>query len=182
MDYLNWTTEGIADVTPEEFYGLIDRNREHIAKTFPGTLAGCKDFEATVAFFIQAAENEKKGTYYYFYLRDIATQNLMDYLVIKNIDLHIGKCELGYFIDKDFEGRGITTKLVANTLAFCFGTLMMNKIYICTSTINKASQNVALKNGFMQECILRQEFKNGQGLLEDVVYFGLLKKDYNNGN
>jgi len=177
-----WKTDGIADVAPKEFYGLIDRNRGHIAKTFPATLADCKDFEATVAFLDRAAQNVEQGTYHYFYPRDIASNNLIGYLVIKNINLHIGKCELGYFIDKNFEGRGITTKLVANTLAFCFGTLMMNKIYICTSTINKASQNVALKNGFMQEGILRQEFKNGQGLLEDVVYFGLLKKDYNNGN
>ncbi|MES2487502.1 MAG: GNAT family protein [Bacteroidota bacterium] len=173
-----WKTDSIAQILPEEFYELIERNRQHIAKTFPGTLGNCKDFPATVAFLLQAAENQENATYYYFYLRDSTSQKLIGYLVIKNIDRHINKCEFGYFIDKDFEGRGITTQLVANTLAFCFDTLGMNKVYICTSTINTASQKVALKNGFVQEGVLRREFKNGQGILEDIVYFGLLKSDY----
>jgi ribosomal-protein-serine acetyltransferase len=173
-----WRTDGIADILPEEFYGLIERNREHIAKTFPATLAGCPDFESTVAFLLQGAKNVDKGTYYYFYLRDIHSNLLIGYLVIKNIDRHINKCEFGYFIDKDFEGRGIMTQAVANTLAFCFDTLLMNKVYICTSLINTASQKVALKNGFVQEGILRREFKNGQGVLEDVAYFGLLKSGF----
>ena len=35
-----------------------------------------------------------------------------------------------------------------------------------------------LKHHFKQEGILRDEFKNGDGILEDVVYFGLLKSEY----
>ncbi|MFP9097615.1 GNAT family N-acetyltransferase [Flavobacterium sp. RHBU_24] len=173
-----WKTDGITNILPEEFYALVARNREHIAKTFPVTLAGCTDFESTVAFLLQGAENVENGTYYYFYPRDISSGKLIGYLVVKNIDRHVSKCELGYFIDKDFQGLGITSKLVANALIFCFETLLMNKVYICTSTTNTASQKVALKNGFVQEGILKEEFKNGDGLLEDIVYFGLLKSDY----
>ena len=42
------------------------------------------------------------------------------------------------------------------------------------------SQKVATKNGFIQEGILREEFKNGEGKLEDIMYFGLIKSDYKN--
>jgi len=173
-----WKTDGITDILPQEFYALIARNREHIAKTFPVTLAGCADFESTVVFLYQGANNVENGTDYYFYLRDTITNNLTGYLVVKNIDRKINKCELAYFIDKDCEGRGIITKAVTNILDFCFDTLLLNKVYICTSTTNTASQKVALKNGFVQEGILKEEFKNGDGVLEDIVYFGLLKSDY----
>ena len=36
------------------------------------------------------------------------------------------------------------------------------------------------KTWFSQEGILREEFKNEEGILEDIVYFGLLKSDYKN--
>jgi ribosomal-protein-serine acetyltransferase len=54
----------------------------------------------------------------------------------------------------------------------------MNKIFICTSKTNFGSQQIALKNGFIQEGTLREEFKNHEGVLEDINYFGLLKSDY----
>lgn len=98
--------------------------------------------------------------------------------MIKNIDYSLAKCELGYFIDIDFEGKGITSQAVKNVLDFCFGEIKMNKVTICTSLVNTASQRVATKHGFVQEGMLRQEFKNGKGQLEDILYFGLLKQDY----
>jgi RimJ/RimL family protein N-acetyltransferase len=173
-----WKTDSITDVLPEEFYGLIDRNREHIAKSFPVTLSACGTLALTTAYMIQAAENMQKGLNHYFYLRHIATDSLIGWLLIKNIDRRIDKCELAYFIDKNFEGQGIITKAVANLVAFCFGPLGMNKVIICASPVNFGSQRVAHKNGFTQEGILREEFKNGNGILEDVVCFGLLKSEY----
>jgi len=175
-----WKIETIAQILPEEFYDLIDRNREHICKTFPVTLRGCIDLESTKNFISQAIDNQIWTENYYFYVRDSKSNNLIGYVVVKNINTDIAKCELGYFVDKDFEGRGIISASVTHALNYCFGPLQMNKITICTSLINAASQRVATKHGFIQEGILREEFMNGQGLFEDIMYFGLLKKDYNN--
>ncbi|PIF32010.1 ribosomal-protein-serine acetyltransferase [Flavobacterium sp. 9] len=180
MDIIDWKIESISNILPEEFYYLIEKNKKHIEKTFPVTLSYCEDLEKTRKFiaFNQDKENHKEG--YYFYARDIKTNTLIGYLCIKSIDTNKAKCELGYFVDEDFQGKGITSKLVSETLDFCFNTLKMNKVFICTSKINKASQQIALKHHFIQEGILRDEFKNGDGTLEDVVYFGLLKSEYNN--
>ncbi len=178
MEALNWKTERIANVKPEEFYAVIDRNREHIRKGFPVTLSRCTSLEKTTAFFRQAVDNEMFEDNYYFYLRSLDTNTLIGYIVIKNIDTDINKCELAYFVDKDFEGRGIMTKAISGVLAVCFGELKMNKVCICASPDNPASQRVAQKQGFKPEGTLRQEFKNGEGVLEDLVYFGLLKSDF----
>ncbi|GGF27679.1 GNAT family N-acetyltransferase [Flavobacterium limi] len=55
---------------------------------------------------------------------------------------------------------------------------LMNEVFICTSDVNLASQRIALKHNFKQEGILRDEFRNCDGELQNSVYFGLLKSEY----
>lgn len=176
----SWRTDSVHEITPDEFFNLISSNTAHLEKTFPGTLSNCTTLQSTIAFIDACRENQSARRNFYYYLRNGETNMLMGYVCIKNIDPKLTKCELAYFIDKDFEGRGIITKAVGDVLAVCFMELMMNKVYICTSTVNFASQKIALKHNFIQEGILRDEFRNGRGELEDIVYFGLLKSDYQN--
>lgn len=178
MEFTDWKIATIDHILPEEFFNLIEKNKTHIAKTFPLTLSHCLDLEKTKQFiaYNQDKEHHKEG--YFFYPRNTKTNILIGYLCVKSIDHRLSKCELGYFVDEDYQRRGITSEVVAQALAFCFNTLQMNKVFICTSKINKASQQIALKHHFKQEGILREEFKSGDGTFEDIVYFGLLKSEY----
>jgi ribosomal-protein-serine acetyltransferase len=178
MTFNNWRTETLQSIQPEEFHEFVMSNKEHISKTFPVTLVNCSDLENTRDFFTRKRDKEQNQDGYHFYLRHNETQNLIGYVCIKNVNKNIQKCELAYFVDKDFEGRGIISKAVSETVDFCFNTIAMNKVFICTSKVNTASQRIATKHGFRQEGILREEFKNGDAILEDIVYFGLLKSEY----
>lgn len=178
MDFTDWKTDRIEHILPSEFYELIDKNRDHIGHTFPVTLANSDSPENAENFISVSKDREKNSEGYYFYARDIKTNKLIGYLCVKTIDYRISKCELGYFIDKDYQGKGITSKMVSDALEFCFKELMMNKVFICTSEVNLASQRIALKHNFKQEGILRDEFRNGDGQLQNTVYFGLLKSEY----
>ncbi|HMI06840.1 MAG TPA: GNAT family protein [Flavobacterium sp.] len=178
MAFENWKTETLDAIFPEEFFRLIDSNKAHIGKTFPVTVAACETLEKTYGFLVEAVDRQEKKDGYYFYIRNVETQKLIGYVCIKNINKNINKCELAYFIDKDFEGKGIISKAVSQTIDFCFDELLMNKVFICTSKINFASQKIATKHGFQHEGILREEFKNNEGILEDIMYFGLLKSEW----
>ncbi|WP_310555214.1 GNAT family protein [Flavobacterium sp.] len=178
MKFTNWKLDKIENILAEDFFDLIDKNRNHINKTFPVTVSNCIDLEMSKSFVANNIQIEKEKTGFYFYIRNIETNHLIGYIGIKKIDYNISKCELFYFIDKDFEGKGIISKAISDVIVFCFKELLMNKIYICTSKINFGSQQIALKNKFIQEGVLRQEFKNGEGVLEDINYYGLLKSDY----
>ncbi|AWI25002.1 GNAT family N-acetyltransferase [Flavobacterium pallidum] len=175
---IDWEISPIDDITAEAFFALINKNREHIRKTFPGTLSGCDSFEKTQEFIAAANEKQAKREGHYFYIHHKEMETLIGYICVKNIDPRILRCELAYFIDEDFEGQGIITKAVSNTIAYCFNELLMNKIIICTSKENTASQRIATKHGFVKEGLLRKEFRSGEGSLEDICYFGLLKSDY----
>ena len=178
MKFSNWKLDKIENIRFKEFFDLIGNNRNRIIKTFPVTVSNCIDLKATEEFISKniQIEIEKKG--YYFYVRNLETNCLIGYIGIKKIDYHISKCELFYFIDNHFEGKGIISKAISEVIGFCFQELKMNKIFICTSKINFGSQQIALKNGFIQEGTLREEFKNHEGVLEDINYYGLLKSDY----
>ncbi|KAF2339234.1 GNAT family N-acetyltransferase [Flavobacterium tistrianum] len=178
MSFTDWKTETINTIVPQDFFNLIEKNKNHIKQTFPLTLSYCENSEKTKQFIAFNKDKEKNKEGYFFFARDSNTQDLMGYLCVKTIDYRISKCELGYFIDEDYQGKGITTKMVSDALDFCFNELMMNKVFICTSEINLASQRIALKHNFKQEGILRDEFRNGDGALQNTVYFGLLKSEY----
>ncbi|MFD1601970.1 GNAT family N-acetyltransferase [Flavobacterium artemisiae] len=178
MSFTDWKTDRIETILPEEFYKLIEKNTNHIAKTFPVTLANSDSLAKAKDFLAFNLDKEKNKESFFFYARNIETNELIGYLCVKTIDYRISKCELGYFIDEDYQGKGITSKMVSEALNFCFNELLMNKVFICTSEINLASQRIALKHNFKQEGILRDEFRNGDGELQNSVYFGLLKSEY----
>ena len=179
MSFTDWKIDRIENVSAEEFFTLVNKNKKHIHKTFPVTLANSDSLKKTKDFIAVSLDKEKNKEGFYFYARDIKTNNLIGYLCIKTIDYRISKCELGYFVDEDYQRKGITSKMVSDALDFCFNQLMLNKVFICTSEVNFASQRIALKHNFKQEGILRDEFRNGDGELQNTVYFGLLKSEYN---
>ncbi|MBF4492507.1 GNAT family N-acetyltransferase [Flavobacterium sp. JLP] len=179
MSFTAWKIDRIEHVHPEAFYKLVNKNRNHIGKTFPVTLANSDSLKKAEDFLAVSLDKEKNNEGFYFYARDIKTNDLIGYLCVKTIDYRILKCELGYFADEDYQGKGVTSKMVSDALDFCFNELKMNKVFICTSEINMASQRIALKHNFKQEGILRDEFRNGDGELQNTVYFGLLKSEYN---
>lgn len=179
MSFTDWKIDRIENILPEEFYHLVDKNKTHIGHTFPVTLANSDSLKKAADFLAVSLDKEKNNEGFYFYARDIETNDLIGYLCVKTIDYRISKCELGYFIDEDYQGKGITSKMVSHALDFCFNELTMNKVFICTSEINLASQRIALKHNFKKEGILRDEFRNGDGELQNTVYFGLLKSEYN---
>lgn len=178
MSFTDWKTDRIENILPEEFYKLIDKNKNHIGKTFPVTLAKSDSLEKAQNFIKASIEKEINKDGFHFYARDIKSNHLIGYLCVKTVDYRISKCELGYFTDEDYQGKGITSKMVSDALDFCFNELILNKVFICTSEVNVASQRIALKHNFKQEGILRDEFRNGDGELQNSVYFGLLKSEY----
>lgn len=154
-----------------KFFDLIEKNRLYIEKGFPKTCKLCSTFETTRGFVANAVKKIENGIEYFFVMKNNDT--LIGLIHIKNIDTDILKCELGYFIDKDYNGKNITSNAVAKIIEFCKNDLEMNKVYICTSEDNYGSQKVALKNGFVKEGVLRNEFKDAEGKLQDVHYYGL---------
>ncbi|MBS4206319.1 GNAT family N-acetyltransferase [Lederbergia citrea] len=93
------------------------------------------------------------------------------------IDKSNNKGELGYWIGKDYWGKGFATEAVKRIIDFGFSQLNLNKIWASALARNIASKIVLEKAGLQKEGTLRQN-RLLQNEYEDVDIYGLLKIEY----
>lgn len=85
--------------------------------------------------------------------------------------------EIGYWLAKDYTGKGIMTKSVRRLMQHGFEFLNLNKIIIRAAIGNEKSANIARKLGFTQEGILRSDIQL-HGKYVDCYTFGFLKSEW----
>ncbi len=178
MNLSDYKLERIANVSFETFFNLISENKSYIEKGFAGTVKRCESKEGAKLLFEEWNSDENNNESFSFFIRDKKTDKLIGLVNIKNIDKLVKKCEIGYFISEQRAGKGIISKFTSEVVTYCFEVLQMNKVFLRIAPENIGSQRVALNNGFQKEGILRQEYLGFEGSYEDVMYFGLLKTDY----
>lgn len=159
-----------------EYFLFIESNRKRIARYFPTTTSSTKDLDSTIRLISSQLSMSRKKEFFHFLICDTLSNTIVGSIIIKNIDWNIQKCELGYFINKNHEGKGITTKAISLIVDHCFKALGLNKVYMRIAEDNFPSRRVAEKNSFVVEGTLRQDFKIAKGYWIDVVYYGLLRQ------
>jgi len=159
----------------QQYFNLIKNNREWLEDFFAGTVAITQTIEETRIHLQDVIEKAKKKNYFPFVIIDSFANALISSIQIKNLDWNIPKGELGYYIDKKYEGKGIVTKAVSLIIDFGFNELKLNKIYLRTHEENIGSRKVAEKNNFQLEGIIRNDYKTTSGNLVDLMYYGLIR-------
>jgi ribosomal-protein-serine acetyltransferase len=85
--------------------------------------------------------------------------------------------EIGYWIDRDQEGRGIVSRATKRLIEYAFSDLDLNRIQIRCTAGNTRSAAIPERFGFIKEGCLRQsQFRNGK--LHDFLVFGLLRSEW----
>jgi ribosomal-protein-serine acetyltransferase len=106
--------------------------------------------------------------------------------IIGGIGMHdwdhmLKKAQVGYWIRKEHEGKGIVSRSLERLIDFLFEKPGLNKIEIHFMPANKRSATIANKLGFKVEGVIRQSyFMNGR--LEDLVITGILKNEWESNN
>lgn len=102
-----------------------------------------------IAFLKKAKSDWEIGEEYVFgifvkdkYIGDIGISTDHQNNIVQN---------LGYWIGKEFEGKGYTTRAVELLSKFCFRKLFVRKIEAGVYEGNIASMKILLKNGFVLE-------------------------------
>lgn len=131
---------------------LIVRNQSRLARfepwaEHPATLEGTRNYIRT------ALEDFVRG-------RQISTIMALD-----NGRRFIGRCgmrinpqipagDIGYWIDGDFEGQGLTSRAARGLISACFDELGLQKVDLRTSVDNQRSRALAERLGFSFEGVL----------------------------
>ena len=139
----------------DDYFELVQNNRQQLNDFFAGTVSKTKTYEETRNFVLDMVTRSKKKEYFPYLVIDNTNQNVVGFLDLKNIDWSIPKSEIGFFIDKNYSGKGITTKALDLLCEFCFTEHKFLKLFLRTHPTNIPTITVAEKCGFELEGNIR---------------------------
>ncbi len=157
-----------------ETAALVRRNLEHLQAWMPWAVddystkhaaewiatVGSVDGESSAIGFLVRENNVMIGT-----------------VGVHDIDRVNRHAKIGYWIDRDHEGRGIVTMSCRSLLGYLFDTMELDRVQINCNVDNSRSRAIPEKLGFSYEGTLR-EVELLRGELRDQVVYSLLKREW----
>lgn len=157
-----------------ELFDIVDASRVHLRPWLPWVDMNTRE-EHTLQFIQQAIVSQHNQDA--MALGIVYQGKLIGSMGMHDWNHGLNKAQLGYWISKDFEGRGIINNCLKGFINFLFGKVGLNKIEIQFVVSNKRSAAVAERLGFKIEGIIRQSYLLN-GNYHDVVITGILKTEW----
>ena len=156
----------------ELFFNLIESNRGRLEDFFAGTVSKTKTLEATLDYCKEISHKIENRSYFPYMITNLETNKIIGLIDVKNVDWNVPKAELGAFIDKKHEGKGVITKVAALVVDHLIETYQFKKLLCRANSRNKGSISVILKNGFELEGTIRNDYRTTKGEIVDLNYYG----------
>ncbi|MCU0348430.1 MAG: GNAT family N-acetyltransferase [Saprospiraceae bacterium] len=157
----------------EAVFGAIDESRAFLRTWLPW-VDGTKSVEDTKTFMKESMSYNSDGTRLTTFIR--VGDQLAGSLGVVNFNRDHQKCEIGYWLSQDFQGKGILTKSLVAFTRFLFKNKGIHRIEIQVAVGNDRSRRVPERLGFQLEGVLRQSVFM-YGSYHDVAVYSLLKSD-----
>ena len=154
-------------------FDAVKRNSEHL-KAFMRWMTPDYDLAASQKFIADAITSRLQRKKLQLGIFD--GEEVVGSIGFIYFDRDAKKTEIGYWIDREAEGRGIITRACRVLIDYAFDELAMNRIEIRCSTKNLRSAAVPERLGFVKEGVLRQAESLKDGL-HDFNIYGLLAQD-----
>lgn len=90
--------------------------------------------------------------------------------------------QIGYFVDKDHEGRGYVTEAVQGVIRLLFEEMGAHRISLECDDTNECSYRVAERCGMVKEAHFRQNKRRQEDILTGTYHYALLRQDYETRN
>ena len=158
----------------DAIYETVSRNYEHLKRFMHWITPEYSRMSAVEFLERSVIEREERRAMGFGIFRD---GEFIGSIGFVNFDWAAKKTELGYWIDKSAEGKGIVFSACRKLIQFAIDELEMNRIEIRCSTENKRSAAIPERFGFTLEGVLRQaELRNGK--LHDFAVYSLLANEW----
>ena len=158
----------------EELFELTDTNRIFLQQWLPWLdrvrkASDTKDFIETQLLKFQQGKALHVTIFYQGKIAGVVGYNEIDRA---NCIGH-----LGYWLAREYNGKGIMTQSVREVIKIGFDYYTLNRIDIRCATANHRSRAIPERLGFKHEGIIRQAEKLSDRYVDHVVY-GLLENEY----
>ena len=121
-------------------------------------------------------EWKEKKTVVMFKIQLKETKKTIGVLDIYDIDRRDKHAKTGYWLGRNYWGKGYALEAVKGVIKFAFNNLNLNKIFADTLTDNLSSNKLLEKAGFRKIGVMRKD-KLVKGKLRDRFLWELIKKN-----
>jgi len=159
----------------QPYFRMVDKNRKRLEDFFTGTVSRTSTIEDTAEFLEELMLRIENKSYYPYLIIEEHTGEFVGFIDVKNIDWHIPKAELGFYMDENYAGQGICKKALTLIMNNLLNEMNFHKLFLRTHPTNEAARKLAAACGFQIEGTIRQDYKTTKGDLVDLIYYGKLK-------
>lgn len=161
----------------EAVFAVVDAQRGYLRQWLPWVDATLSA-EDTKAFIQESMEHNSNGTRLTTFLT--LDEELIGSLGAVQFNRDHKKCEVGYWLREEYQGKGLMTKACAFLTDYLFNTKDLNRIEILVAHENEKSAAIPARLGFKREGTLRQGLYMYGGF-HDLDLFSLLRQEWEAG-
>lgn len=162
-------------LTPEDAEAMLDyyvRNREFLEAFEPSREKSFYTLEVQKRILIESYSQYINGTDLTFGI--FKDNRIIGRIKLSNIIMGVFRsCNIGYSLDKDYEGRGYMKEAVRLVIKYAFNEIDLHRIEASTLLDNIKSQRVLLSNGF-KELGINKEYLLINGAWRDHKTFYII--------
>lgn len=165
--FLRPTTE----IEPESLFELIDSNREYFGE-FLSWVSFIKTIEDEKDYIEKLKNNETAIGFSVFYKDKLI--GLAGFVEINKINKN---AQMGYCLDKNFQGKGIISKACKKIIEYGFNELDLHRIEIRAAVSNQKSKAVIKRLNTVYEGVSRNYYLLN-GKFSDCEVYSIIKNEY----
>ena len=162
----------------QEVFHLIQKNKPRLIHSFPKLLNATETIANTKDYVQQKIFDWNNNKAFGFMLFDKSSNQLIGHFNLKDIDWKKNQTELAYFIDEDFENKGLITEAFQTFLKICFISVKFERVFVRIVTTNIASQKVVEKAGLKYEGAFYQDYTTYDNKIVDTYCYGISKEEF----
>jgi RimJ/RimL family protein N-acetyltransferase len=161
------------------YYLMSQKNKPHLAQFESDNLVmsiNCEEDAEIVVRDFAADWVARKAFFMGGFLK--STQEFVAQIYVGVVNWGLPEFEIGYFVEKEHEGRGYVTEAAKGALQFCFGPLGAHRVRLKCDDTNVRSYCVADRCEMVREGHIRENKKNSDGRMSGTLLYGLLRSEY----
>ena len=159
----------------ESLSEMMVNNQENFKRYFPITLSKNKSVADSLKFIEEKSKQILDKTEFTFIIKDNSSSKVAGIIIIKEINWEIKQGEFAYCISSEFENKGWMSKAIGLTSKYGFEVLGFENFQIIVHKLNYPSVKVALKNCFVWQRTLINEYTPPDEAALDMELYELKK-------
>jgi len=154
-----------------KIYSAFSTQGEYLRQWLP--IAADFNSVDDVQSYLEAADFENIIDFVIFYNDEFAGA-----LSLNHISTFAHNAEIGYWLNRQFQCKGIMTRSVQAITRYAFSKMNMNRIVIKCVPTNERSRQIPIRLCFKLEGVARESEMSADGHFNDLEVYSLLKSDF----